>query len=232
MGKLKDHTHQDWYQLSSLYFSQNASLMTFLTLHVGICQQEPAHSSAYFFVFPMEKTGRWAALPSETSGTDHPVCPCSLFISHPWDNSPVMVMDLEVTRFGRQELIDSKGKEKVVVPQSLSTSPNTAEIHPLDQQYLESYRGGREMRSLKNTRSSKLEGLYRGTLHSEGKSGSSLNNMFCKIAEWIRRFPKPYSRQGISFISNSLSCTDFLVFFVDKINGLHSSAKVSSLHFY
>lgn len=136
-----------------------------------------------FLCFPHRENRSYAALPSETSGTDHPVCPCSLFISHPWNNSPVMVMYLEVTRFGRQELIDSKGKEKVVVPQSISTSPNTAEIHPLDQQYLESYRGGREMRSLKNMRSSKLEGLYRGSLHSEGKSGSSLNNMICKIAE-------------------------------------------------
>lgn len=164
-------------------------------------------------------------MPSATSGTDHSVCPCSLFITHPWNNSPVMVMYLEVTRFSRQELIDSKGKEKMVVRQPISTSPNTAEIHPLDQQYLESYRGGREMRSLKNMRSSKLEGLYRGTLYSEGKALSSLYNMICKIAEQIIRFPKLYSRQGISFISNSLSCTDFLVFFVDKINGLHSSAK-------
>lgn len=71
----------------------------------------------------------------------------------------------------------------VVVPQSISTSPNTAEIHPLDQQYLESYRGGREMRRLKNMRSSKLEGLYRETLYSEDKSGSFLYNMICKIAE-------------------------------------------------
>lgn len=53
------------------------------------------------------------------------------------------VMYLEVTHFGTQELIGFKGKERIVLSQSISVSPNTFEIHPLDQQCLESSRGGR-----------------------------------------------------------------------------------------